>query len=215
MPMPARNQPTKPRKPRKPQKTRTTIKPDVRQRYILEHIGLMSYPEMARNLDVSEQTLYADLREIRSERELIHHELISTAAEEQWNRLNAAARLAFDDLIKSYRRLDELKKGELVIPEEVREARRWNNDAVRNHQQCESNMTKFLQAVGAFRQDVGVDMSQTIIVQSDIPDIDTLRRSQALEVVATEVTGRSHKPRSKSPSQKKGRPIGDRITVEE
>jgi len=205
-----------------------------RKEYILAHLGLMTYEDIQTHLDISETTLYNDLKSIRSERDLIHKDAISTVAEEQFNRLNTSAKLAFKDLIAHKKKIQELEKIDLRLLARS-EQEQINGQLIvlykmtytinKTHQVAERSLTKFLQAVGAFRQEVGVDMSQTIIVQSDIPDIETLRRSEAVDIVAMDVPStkdsvkkpgkKSGKKPGKGSGKKKGRPIGDLIVVEE
>lgn len=127
--------------------------PDQKKAYILEHLGVMSIENMAKNLECSQTRIYQILRDIRKDRDgLIATDLVSTAAEEQYNRLNTACKLAFSTLMRAY---TEAQRPDT----ELNDSRLYTYSSI--YVRAEGALTQFMKALGLYAPDINVVANNT------------------------------------------------------
>jgi hypothetical protein len=115
-----------------------------KKRYLLNHLGIMTIENIANELDCSEEWIYKMLKGIRKERDLIHCELVKTSAEEQFNRLNNNAKLAFTELMK--------ERQKIMQGGDDNKLYKYN----RMYIEAETALTKFLKAIGLYQPDLTI-----------------------------------------------------------
>ena len=124
-----------------------------KKQYVLEHLGTMTYQNMAAKLKCTEANIYLILTNIRKERELIHPDLVSVTAEEQYNRLNTACRVSFSNLMKGYERLQNKTYDKDGKPSDAIEDKDiWVLATI--HDRAEGRLTQFMKATGLYNPDI-------------------------------------------------------------
>lgn len=171
----------------------TKMAAEKRRLFILQHMGLMPYDQMAKQLGVVHTTIYKDLAVIRKERDLIHHELVKSTAEEQYNRMNTSAKLAFNELMNHRAAIHrneqtdrpfgsaEARARSAQLDRELKSMRVRTAGLARTHADAERTLTHFLKAVGVYNPDLilqaAIDKSINLIVTPigpDVPPVDVI-----------------------------------------
>lgn len=153
---PKQKNPRKPKPPPRakqlPQKasgnsTKKKFTASEKKQYVLSHLGVQTYAAMAAHLACTEANVYLILAEIRKDRDtmLISKDLIATAAEEQFNRLNMHAKVTFTNLMNEWNRVQGGGS-----PDNLYNYTQYYNIA-------ERQLTHFLKAVGVYLQDTHGD----------------------------------------------------------
>jgi len=134
--------------------TNKTWTPVKRKQYVLEHLGTMTNEQLANRIECGVDNVYKILQSIREERDLIHHELIQTSAEEQFNRLNNNTKLSFNDLMSYRKKVQDKRQVALSNgdPEEVDDSKMYTYNRI--YIESERELTKFLKGVGLYNPEI-------------------------------------------------------------
>lgn len=152
--------------------------------YVLQHLGLITRDSMAKTLDCSVTQIYNIIVKLREDRDkLITQDMCDVIAEEQFNRLNANAKLAFEEILKERKRVKDLReynhrrmaKDLDVVAVDTKEL----TNLFYMYGTAERQLTNFLKALGVYNPE--------IFVQQNFQDNSTTNINVTAEEVLADV----------------------------
>lgn len=155
----------------------------LKKQYVLEHIGLKTPTEMATELNITVSDVHEYLVQIRKEHSNIHPLLVSTASEEQYNRLRETRDIARRNFLIAEQELQKAQtENGKWKPKNADEKPPYSDEDITLRQHtvnsnmglvlsADASLTRFMTAIGQYKSEMKVDGNQPVIIQVNMIDM--------------------------------------------